>query len=67
MLTMSSEYMSLTEAQIYLGVSKIKMSKLAREMGLKVFTDPLDRRKKLVRREDVERLKIPTPRPPEGQ
>jgi len=48
-------------------VSKIKMSKLAREMGLKVFTDPLDRRKKLVRREDVERLKIPTPRPPEGQ
>lgn len=62
MLAMSTDFMSLTEAQLYLGVSRIKMSKLAREKGLEIFTDPLDKRKKLLRREDVERLKTPLPR-----
>lgn len=62
MLAMPTDFMSLTEAQLYLGVSKIKMSKLAREKGLEIFTDPLDKRKKLLRREDVERLKTPLPR-----
>lgn len=58
---MRHEFMSLTEAQLYLGVSKIKMSKLAVEMGLEVFTDPLDKRKKLVRKTDIENLRVPTP------
>lgn len=62
MLPMPDDFMSLTEAQLYLGVSKVKMSKLAREKGLQIFTDPLDKRKKLLRREDVERLKTPMPR-----
>ncbi|MEO0250012.1 MAG: hypothetical protein ABIN58_10895 [candidate division WOR-3 bacterium] len=59
---MPTDFMSLTEAQLYLGVSRIKMSKLVREKNLEVFTDPLDKRKKLLRREDVERLKTPLPR-----
>jgi len=63
-VAMASDFMSLTEAQLYLGVSRIKMSKLAREKGLEIFTDPLDKRKKLLRREDVERLKTPTPQTP---
>mgnify|MGYP005848794333 CR=1 FL=1 len=62
MLPMSTDFMSLTEAQLYLGVSRIKMSQLVREKGLEIFTDPLDKRKKLLRREDVERLKTPTPK-----
>lgn len=61
MAVMRHEFMSLTEAQLYLGVSKIKMSKLAVEMGLEVFTDPLDKRKKLVRKTDIENLRVPTP------
>ena len=61
MLPMSTDFMSLTEAQLYLGVSRIKMSQLVREKGLEIFTDPLDKRKKLLRREDGEWLKTPTP------
>ena len=65
MHNMSNDYMSLTEAQLHLGVSKIKMSKLARELGFEIFTDPLDKRKRLVKKIDIESLKTPVPRKPD--
>jgi hypothetical protein len=54
---MAEEFISLTEAQKILGVSRVKMWQLAKKLTL--YTDPLDKRKKLVPRVEVERLKQP--------
>jgi len=55
---MTPEYMTISEAREDLEVSKGKMSKLVKDGILKTIPDPLDSRVKLVKREDVERLKI---------
>ena len=46
----------VTEAQRVLGVSKKKMASLLAEGTIPFELDPLDKRVKLVRRADVERL-----------
>lgn len=56
-----SEFLSLKEAQAYLGVSKTKMWRLVKSGSVRTYEDPLDSRKKLVRREDAEELKRPRP------
>jgi len=56
---MPEELMTLKEAGEYLGVSKAKMWRLAKEGTLKVYYDPLDKRKRLVSRAQVEGLKQP--------
>ncbi|GEM_PF-5185804 len=48
--------MTLTEARAVLGVSKTKMARLVREGRLTVYENPLDRRQKLVERQEVEAL-----------
>ena len=55
----NSEFLTLKEAQDYLGVSKTKMWSLVKSGIVRTYEDPLDRRKKLVRREDVGRLRHP--------
>ena len=51
--------MSLREARDRLGVSKVKMIQLVRESGVKLYDDPLDKRKKLIKSEDLDRLSQP--------
>ena len=53
---MNPQYLKVVEAQKRLGVSKKKMAALLAEGTLPFQLDPLDKRVKLVRRSDVERL-----------
>lgn len=55
---MTKDYMTMREAQEYLGVSKVKISKLVKDGILQTTSDPLDARVKLVKRSDVEKLKV---------
>ncbi len=56
---MAPQFMKVVEAQKCLGVSKKKMASLLAEGALPFQLDPLDKRVKLVRRSDVERLMEP--------
>jgi len=55
---MSTErYVSLGKARELLGVSKPKLRRMIKGGVLEVIESPLDKRFKLVKREDVEKLK----------
>jgi excisionase family DNA binding protein len=56
---MGEEFMKLKEAQEYLGVSRMKMWRLVKTGLLTVYENPLDRRERLVKREEVGELKQP--------
>lgn len=56
---MVEEYMSLKEARDILKVSRTKIWALVRDGVLETYEDPLDKRKSLVLRSDVEKLKQP--------
>jgi len=60
----SDGYLNLKEAARYLGVSDIKIRRLISKGLLKVSFDPLDDRKRLVKKSDLDALK--TPRPVDG-
>jgi len=49
--------MGVQEAAEYLRVSRFKMARLIRDGEVPTFTTPLDRRRKLVRRSDLDALK----------
>ena len=51
------ELMTIADATDYLGIGNKKMAKLLKEGALAWEQDPLDKRSKLVRRDDVESLK----------
>jgi excisionase family DNA binding protein len=51
------EWMTTTEATVYLGISSKTMTRLIREGVIQTHNHPLDRRKKLVRFADVASLK----------
>lgn len=53
------DLITTTEARALLSVSRLKMSLLLREGTLRHYTDPLDKRKKLVSRAEVLALKVP--------
>ena len=57
---MIEEFMTLKEAQEYLCVSKAKMSRLAK--SLEIYEDPRDKRKRLVKKADLETFRQPRPR-----
>ena len=61
-MPVKGEFLSLREAREHLDVSKTKMWSLVKLGTLKTYEDALDKRKKLVRKEDVEKLKQPRPR-----
>ena len=56
---MTEEFLTLKEAREYLGVSKAKMWRLVKEGALSVYSDILDKRKRLVKKADVEKLRQP--------
>ena len=60
----SDDYVTMGEAEKLLGVSRFKLWQLVREGVLPTFVSPLDRRQKLVRREDLDRLHEPVPSEP---
>lgn len=51
------EEMTLTQARLYLGISFTKMTTLIKRGLLTFEEDPLDCRVKLVRREDLDKLR----------
>ena len=55
-------FISLREAREQLGISKVKMIKLVRESGVTTYDDPLDKRKKLIKRADLVRIARPRAR-----
>ena len=57
----SNEYLNLKEAARYLGVSDIKIRHLISNGLLKVYLDPLDDRKRLVKKSELNNLKTPRP------
>ena len=57
----SNEYLNLKEAARYLGVSDIKIRRLVSKGFLEVSYDPLDDRKRLVKKADLDTLKTPRP------
>lgn len=57
----SDEYLNLKEAARYLGVSDIKIRRLVSKGFLEVSYDPLDDRKRLVKKADLDTLKTPRP------
>lgn len=56
---MTEVYIPLKEARELLGVSRTKIWNLVKDGTLKKYEDPLDKRKTLVLRADVEKLKRP--------
>lgn len=59
----SGDYMTLQEAQAALGISNHTIWRMVKDGRLTVHVTELDRRKKLVRRSDVEALKKIRPAP----
>lgn len=57
----SGVYLNLKEAARYLGVSDIKIRRLVNNGLLKVSLDPLDDRKRLVKKSELDTLKTPRP------
>ncbi len=56
-----SEYLTVAEAQHELGVNRRTIAALIRRGDLPTEPNPFDRRSKLVRRADVEKLKAKMP------
>jgi hypothetical protein len=54
-----SDLITATAARKLLGISPLKMTKLLKEGALRYFPDPLDERKKLVSKSEVEALRMP--------
>ena len=59
---MESEFVTMTEAQELLGVSRFKIWQLVRNGEIETFESQLDRRQKLIRRADLDALRNPRPR-----
>jgi excisionase family DNA binding protein len=57
----ATEYVSVTEAAVALGVSRRAVWRLIQQGRLRAVTNPIDHRAKLVKREDVARLVQPEP------
>ena len=57
----SGVYLNLKEAARYLGVSDIKIRRLINKGLLKVSLNPLDDRKRLVKKSELDTLKTPRP------
>jgi excisionase family DNA binding protein len=64
---MGDEFLPLMQAASYLGVSRMKLSRMVREGELAYVTSPLDKRVKLFRRTDLDQLRsAPRPARPQG-
>ncbi len=55
----TEEFVTLTEAQDRLGISRFKMTQLVRDGRVALYLNELDRREKLVRVADIDALRAP--------
>jgi excisionase family DNA binding protein len=62
----TNEFLDVEQAAELLGVTRFTISRLIRAGELTTYVSPLNRRKKLLRRDDVEALRQPVPIAPEG-
>lgn len=58
---MNEEYLPLSQAADYIGVSRVKLSQLVKQGLIPYETSELDRRVKLFRKHDLDQLKRPRP------
>ena len=58
---MRDEFVTMHEAQEILGVSSFTIWQMAKDGRLPAFRSEIDRRKKLIRRSDLEALRSPKP------
>lgn len=56
---MSIEYLTMAEAREYLGVSRTKMWQFVKDGSLSTYTDPRDKRKRLLIKSDLDKLRQP--------
>ncbi len=56
------EYLKLHEAALYLGVSRMKLSRMVQEGVLPCVTSPLDKRVKLFSKDDLDSFLSQVPR-----
>ncbi len=63
MLVKDGELITMTEAAARLGVSRITLSRLARDGRFARYENPLDRRQRLVREAEVREALRPKPLP----
>ena len=61
-----AEYLPLMDAAKYLGVSRVKLSQLARDGVIRFATSPFDKRVKLFKRADLDAL-LRSPRARRGE
>lgn len=54
-------YLTMAEAQMRLGISRATLQRMARRGQLTLYRDPRNRRVRLLRIEDVDRLTQPIP------
>ena len=54
-------FSTMAQAAEQIGVSLVTLRKLVQRTGVELFQDPRDARAKLMKSEDVERLKRPAP------
>lgn len=60
-LSESEGWLTTQEAAAYAGVSRYVISRLTKACDLRVYTTPFDKRKRYVRREDLDALQITRP------
>jgi len=59
--------LTLTEAEKYLGVSRVTLWRIIRQYKIPTYTDVLDRRIKRVRRTDIDNVRADADRIREGE
>ncbi len=64
---MADDFMTVEEARRYLKASKMTIARLIRENVLETIPNPLDHRVKLVKRQDVEKIKKTYPVKPDSK
>jgi excisionase family DNA binding protein len=63
----TKQYLTMQEAADELGVTRFTISRLVRSGTLASYASPLNRRQKLVKREDLEALREPVRLESEGE
>jgi excisionase family DNA binding protein len=63
----TKNYLTMQEAADELGVTRFTISRLVRAGTLAAYASPLNRRQKLVKREDIEALREPVPLEPPAE
>ena len=59
---MAIEYLTIREAALYLDVTRVTIWRWTKVGRLAVYLDPSDNRTRLLRKDDIDKLRTPRPR-----